>query len=55
MPLTNAWMMAPPCGWYQFEFLFQVAAVLEEAIADVALEFLRAEDFGHGAGGLPAP
>ena len=37
------------------EFLVEVAAKEEEAIADVAVEFVRAEDFSDGSGGLAAP
>jgi hypothetical protein len=37
------------------EFLVEIAAKEEEAIADVAFEFAGAEDFGDGAGGLAAP
>ena len=36
-------------------FLGEVAAVHEKPVADVALQFLSAGDFSHGAGGLTAP
>lgn len=37
------------------ELLVEIAAKEEEAIADVAVEFVGAEDFGDGTGGLAAP
>ncbi len=42
-------------GVVPVELLVEIAAKEEEAIADVAFEFARAEDFGDGSGGLAAP
>ncbi len=37
------------------ELLVQIAAIHKQAVADVALEFSRPQNFGHRASGLPPP
>ena len=55
MPSTKASDNGCAARVVPVEFLAQVAAEHEQAIADIALQFLFAEDLSHGAGGLPSP